>query len=159
MTHMTTASHIRPRLVINRIDDRRAPFLERAQAVRELTAVIASDWANLEDDDRAFLKEFAYHVIRGPKTFMDRIRYAMMNLEVFRASLYPDGVHEAIIDYSLEIRKLVQSILEITEREEKSFQDALASSMQSYLSQPSTDNDIVKDKRAWLRELSDKALR
>lgn len=118
--------------------------------------LIEKQWSSFTDDQKDALEHFAYHLLSlapdnggGLSSFLAKIRINLLKLRGKEKDLY----------YCVRaIDKFVDSILCSIEADSSSYKDMLVE-VSSDLSDGSFSGREVKDRREWLRDLSDQVLR
>ncbi len=133
---------------------------ELAQTAERLAVAVETNWEKLEDQHRAQLAALMYSVLEPnpglagkARALRSAFRYALIR---FRED------QDALFDFAIAQRRLINAILSAVERENPEYQKTLAEAVESSLSEVREGKpEILTDENAgdWLRRISDEALK
>ncbi len=133
---------------------------ELAQKAEEIAVFVEARWETLEDEDRATLSALIYSVIEPPRGFVSKLRALRSAFRYGRIRFNED--QDALFDFAIAQRHLINAILTAVEREDPEYRKALTKAVEDALSEaPGGKAETLTDENTgdWLRRLSDEALK
>jgi hypothetical protein len=133
---------------------------ELARRAEELTVLVERHWGDFGKELQARLAALAYSIVEPPDGVSGRLR-ALRSAVRYAVIRWRED-QDALFDFAIAQRHLVNAILDAVEREDPEYQRALAEAVEGALSEireGKTETLTDEDTGDWLRRLSDEALK
>ena len=138
-----------------------APRLrELAQKAEQLAITVENDWDALPTQHRDELAALIYRIVAEPKGAGSRIRAIRSALRYALIRYHDD--QDALFDFAIAQRRLINAILSAIEREDPDYQRALVDAVEGSMSEVrdgKTETLTDENTGDWLRHISDEALK
>lgn len=132
-------------------------FVELSEKIRRAARAVEKEWNNFSDEDREQLKSLAYDLIephKGPSLLWFKIW-----AQVYMIRIKATGQEKPFKDCIQALDCLVDNILEAVEQEHPYYKQVLSDTLEELSSNPGIGEPVDAERRKWLEQISDKALR
>ena len=133
---------------------------ELAQRAEEAAVFVDNHWETLDEEQRRTLHAFICLIVDPPKGITGRLRALRSAFRFGRIRFNED--QDALFDFAIAQRHLINAILSAIERDNPEYQKALTEAVEGAVSETRESRmEAVTDENTgdWLRRISDEALK